>query len=236
MRSLGVLCIGGLQTHQENHASGFDADERSHIVAIADEVDIDDRRRALNIGLAEQYGVPYIEGIEKALALPEVDVVSMCADVERRHRMAVACAEAGKILYLDKPLAASAERAGEVLSAISKSNVTSQMYSFVHTPWAKAAKECVESGRLGKLLAVHTDILFAKGSGGTAAANTPRRETAEPAKFTFVESKREFFDLGVYTIGLCLWLADAEPQTVSAEPATTFSSSMFKTTPRILAR
>jgi predicted dehydrogenase len=216
MRSLGVLCVGGLQTHQENHAAGFDADQRSHIVAVADEVDIDDRRRALNIRLAEQYDVPYIEGIEKALALPGIDIVSMCADVERRHRVVAACAAAGKIMYLDKPLAANAGRASEVLQAITKSNVTSQMYSFVHTAWAKAAKECVESGRMGKLLSVHADILFAKGPGGTVTGNTPRRETAEPTKFTFVESKREFFDLGVYPIGLCLWLADAEPETVSA--------------------
>ena len=211
MKSLGVLCIGGLQTHQENHAAGFNADERSHIVAIADEADIDDRRRNLNIRLAEQYGVPYIEGIEKALALPDVDIVSMCADVERRHRVAVACANAGKILYLDKPLASNGNLANSIVEAVTKNDVISQMYSFVHTPWAKAAKACVESGRLGKLLSVHADILFAKGPGGTESRVGIRKESAEPSQFTYVESKREFFDLGVYPIGLCLWLTDAEP-------------------------
>lgn len=216
MKSLGVLCIGGLQTHQENHAAGFHADERAHIVAVADEAGIDERRRALNVRLAEQYDVPYIEGIEEALALPEVDIVSMCADVERRHRVAVACANAGKYLYLDKPLASNAGCAESIVEAVVEAGVVSQMYSFVNTPWAKAAKECVESGRLGKLLSVHTDILFAKGPGGTAAGDGLRAETAEPTAFTFVESKREFFDLGVYPIGLCLWLADSEPVEVSA--------------------
>jgi predicted dehydrogenase len=216
MKSLGVLCIGGLQTHQENHAAGFAADKRSHIVAIADEAGIDERRRTLNVRMAEQYGVPYIDGIEEALAIPEVDIVSMCADVERRDRIAIACAKAGKILYLDKPLAANAEQAENIVSAIAESNVVSQMYSFVHTRWASDAKKCVESGRLGKLLAVHADILFAKGPGGTATGNSPRKETATPTKFTFVESKREFFDLGVYPVGLCLWLAGSEPTEVSA--------------------
>jgi len=215
MKSLGVLCIGGLQTHQENHAAGFDADERSHIVAVADEAGIDDRRRALNIRLAEQHDVPYIEGIEEALKLPGVDIVSMCADVERRHRVAIACAKSGKILYLDKPLASNANLAESIVSAIDESGVVSQMYSFVHTSWAKAAKECVESGRLGKLLSIHTDILFAKGPGGTATGESVRAEAAEPAAFTFVESKREFFDLGVYPIGLCLWLAGTEPVEVT---------------------
>lgn len=216
MKSLGVLCIGGMQTHQENHAAGFNADRRSHIIAIADESGIDERRRTLNIRMAEQYGVPYIEGIEEALAIPEVDIVSMCADVERRHRVAVACAKAGKILYLDKPLASNGALATTIVDTIAESGVVSQMYSFVHTPWAKAAKACVESGRLGKLLAVHTDILFAKGPGGTEASTGLRKETSVPAEFTFVESKREFFDLGVYPIGLCLWLVDSEPTGVTA--------------------
>ena len=205
-----------MQTHQENHAAGFDADERSHIVAVADEIDIDPRRRELNVRLAEKYGVPYIDGVEEALSRADVDIVSMCADVERRHRVAVACAKAGKYLYLDKPLASNADQAREVVDAIAESGVVSQMYSFVHTPWAKAAKQCVESGRLGRLLSVHVDILFAKGPGGTNTGDSARSENTEPHRFTFVESKREFFDLGVYPIGLSLWLADAEPMKVSA--------------------
>ncbi len=216
MKKLGVLCIGGLQTHQENHAAGFHADPRSHVVAVADEKEIDDRRRSLNIKLADQYGVPYIEGIGEALGHPDVDVVSMCADVERRHRVAIACARAGKYLYLDKPLASNAVLASTVVDEINDSGVISQMYSFVNTPWAKAAKQCVESGRLGRLLAVHTDILFAKGPGGTSSSSSIRKESPEPERFTFVESKREFFDLGVYPIGLCLWLIGSEPVEVSA--------------------
>ena len=216
MKPLGVLCIGGLQTHQENHAAAFHADPRSHIVAVADIAEVDERRRNLNARLAEQYGVPYIEGVEEALSLPGVDIVSMCADVEYRHTVAIACARAGKILFLDKPLASKADRAESMTATIAESGVVSQMYSFVNTPWAKAAKECVESGRLGRLLSVHADILFAKGPGGTAKGNVPRIESAVPERFTFVESKREFFDLGVYPIGLCLWLADAVPTEVSA--------------------
>lgn len=98
MKSLGVLCIGGALTHQEAHAAGFDADPRSHIVAVADEARIDEHRRGLNAALAELYGVPYIEGVEDALALPGVDIVSICADVERRHRVDIVCARA-EIFY-----------------------------------------------------------------------------------------------------------------------------------------
>ncbi|MDA1279524.1 MAG: Gfo/Idh/MocA family oxidoreductase [Chloroflexi bacterium] len=211
MKQLGVLCIGGMQSHQENHAAAFHQDSRSRVVAVADEQDIDQRRRSLNVRLAEHYGVQYIDGVEAALAMPEVDIVSMCAEVERRERVAIACAKAGKILYLDKPLAANAEHALAIATAVSETNAITQMYSFVNTPWAKAAKKCVVSGRVGNLLAVHADIQFAKGPGGMAQEGPARRETSEPTAFTFAGSKREFFDLGVYPIGLCLWLVDAEP-------------------------
>jgi len=216
MAMLGVLCIGGNQTHQETHAAGFALDPRTQIVAVADEQGISERRRSLNIALAEKHGVPYIENIEEAVSRDDVDIISMCADVERRERVAIQCAESGKFLYLDKPLAGSASIAEKILDAITRNQVTNQMYSFVHTPWARAARACVMSGRLGDIKAVNVDILFAKGPGGTNSERGLRVETEVPEKFTFVESKREFFDLGVYPIGLGLWLSGGSPTEVSA--------------------
>jgi len=216
MAMLGVLCIGGNQTHQETHAAGFALDPRTQIVAVADEQGLSERRRSLNLALAEQHRVPYIEDIEEAVNRDDVDIISMCADVERRERVAIQCAESSKYLYLDKPLAGSASIAEKIVDVITRNQVTNQMYSFVHTPWARAARACVMSGRLGDIKAVNVDILFAKGPGGTNSERGLRVETEVPEKFTFVESKREFFDLGVYPIGLGLWLSGGSPTEVSA--------------------
>lgn len=216
MTGLGVLCIGGNQTHQETHAAGFALDPRTRIVAVADEQDVSERRHSLNISLAEQHGVPYIESIAEAVGRDDVDIISMCADVERRERVAIQCADSGKYLYLDKPLAGSASVAEKIVDAIGQNGVKNQMYSFVHTPWARAARASVESGRLGEIRAVNVDILFAKGPGGTNKERGPRVENESPETFTFVESKREFFDLGVYPIGLGVWLSGGAPAEVSA--------------------
>ena len=44
----------------------------------------------------------------------------------------------------------------------------------------------------------------------------PRIERARPDRFTFVEAKREMFDIGVYTVALVRWLTGREISTVDA--------------------
>ena len=100
----GVLLISGNQTHQENYAAAFAADARCRLIAVTDEPNIDRRRRELNERLAKSLGIPYVADLAKALADKQVNVVSVCAPPERRGRIAVACARAGKHLYLDKSL------------------------------------------------------------------------------------------------------------------------------------
>ena len=111
MSEYGVLLISGNRTHQENHAATFHANPKCRLIAVADEPDISEYRAELNKELAKAYDIPYIPNLDEALSRDDVDIVSMCADVERRGRVAVRCAEAGKHLYLDKPLAGSVEDA-----------------------------------------------------------------------------------------------------------------------------
>ena len=119
-------------------------------------------------------------------------------------------------LFLDKPLAGSIEAGRAIRDAIRESGAHNQMYSYTGLPWAVAAKECIDSGRIGELRAVHTDVLFAKGRAGTAPEGTVRQEKSPPKQFTFIDAKREFFDLGVYSVGLCLWLAGKRATEVTA--------------------
>lgn len=218
----GTLLVGGQRTHQEAHAAALASDPRSRLIAVADEPDVSQARHKLNQALADDYGIPYIRNLDEALDLPDVNTVSMCADVERRGRVAARCARAGKAIFLDKPLAANLEDASEILAAVEESGVPTQMYSFTGLPWAQAAKRCVESGQIGRLRAVHADVLFAKGRSGTNMDPRIRQEAGLPERYTFVEAKREFFDLGVYAIGLCLWLAGSRAQEVTATTANYF--------------
>ena len=214
MSKYGVLLISGRRTHQEGHAAAFAAHPLCRLVAVADEHDVPETRAGLNRQLADDYGIPYIEDLERALAFPDVQVVSMCADVERRGRVAVRCAEAGKHLYLDKPLAGSIKDVDSIVRAVEKAGVRSQMYSNIHTPWAQAAKQAIEGGQIGELRAVHAEVLFAKGRAGTLPEGTVRREKERAERFTFVEAKREMFDIGVYAVGLAHWLTGRRAESV----------------------
>ncbi len=214
MSKYGVLLVSGRRTHQEGHAAAFAANSMCRLVAVADEGDVPDTRAELNRQLANDLGIPYISDLGEALDLEEVDIVSMCADVERRGRVASRCAEAGKHLYLDKPLAGTLQDLDAVVSAVEKAGVASQMYSNVHSPWARAAKEAIDSGRVGELESVHVEVLFAKGKAGTVPEGTVRRENERTGRYTFVEAKREMFDIGVYAIVLAHWLTGRKTESV----------------------
>src|SRR5207302_198423 len=114
----GILLVTGSQTHQELYAADFAADPRCRLVAVTDERDVDDRRRELNERLARVLNIPHIPDLTQALARTDVDVASVCASPERRARIAVRCAEAGKHLYLDKPLAPRLDEADAMVAAV----------------------------------------------------------------------------------------------------------------------
>jgi predicted dehydrogenase len=210
----GVLLVTGSHTHQENYAAAFAADKRCRVVAVTDEPDIDKKRRTLNERLADALGVPYVADLDKALAHKEVQIVSICAPPERRGRIAVRCAEAGKHLYLDKPLAPKLEEADAIVAAVHKAGVRSHMFSFITMPWAREAKKRLTEKRLGKLLAIHADVFFAKGRTGTAKLGLPRKEEYPPQRHQLVEAKRELDNVGVYPITLIRWLTGPKFRTI----------------------
>jgi len=210
----GVLLITGYHTHQENYAEAFAADKRARIVAVADEPNVERRQRELNERMAKTYNVPYIANLKEALARKDVDIVSICAPPERRGRIIVQCAEAGKHLYLDKSLCPQLEEADAIAAAIRKSRVKSHMFSFISRPWAQEAKALLKSNRLGTLRAIHADAFFAKGRTGTAKLGSRRKEEYPPQRHQLMEAKRELDNVGVYPITFVRWLTGKQFRTV----------------------
>jgi predicted dehydrogenase len=224
----GVLLVTGSHTHQEMYAAAFAADSRCRLVAVTDEPDVEKRRRDLNERLAWTLGVPYLPDLEKALARDDVQVVSVCAPPERRGRIAVRCAAAGKHIYLDKSLVPKLTEADDLAAAVRKAGVRSHMFSFITQPWARQAKKLVEEKRLGKLLAVHADTFFAKGPAGTAKLGTPRKEEYPPQRQQLVEAKRELDNVGVYPVTLARWLTGKKFRTVFGVTANYFFAEYQK--------
>lgn len=220
--SLGVLLVSGALTHQEMYSLRFRDDARCHLLAVTDEADAEPERVALNQQWAAYLQLPYWPNLDEALAKKDVDLVSVCAEPERRGRIAAQVAQAGKHLYVDKPMTPFLAEAEAVVAAVNQTKVRSQMYSFIHTPWARRARQIVESGQLGDLVAIHADCLFAKGPAGTATLGQPRQSHFPPEHFTFVDAKAELYAMGIYSLGMACWLANSAVQTVYGRTANYF--------------
>ena len=218
----GVLLVAGDHTHQPGYAAALATDKRCKLIGLTDEADVTPRRRKLNERLANRLAIPVLADLEKALARDDVHIVSVCAEPRRRGRIIVQAAQAGKHLYLDKPLAGSLRDADQIIDAVLKAGVVSQMWSLVRSDTATRIRDLVRSGRLGELKAAHFDLTFAKGSAGTARMGKPRKETAAPDRYELFDSKRELSNVGVYPLVTLLWSTGRKVRRVLASTGNYF--------------
>ena len=218
----GVLLVAGDHTHQSTYAQALAADPRCKLVGLTDETGLTPRRSRLNKQLADRLGIPLLPNLHEALARADVHIVSVCAEPRRRGRLVVQAAEAGKPLYLDKPLAGSLREADEIVTAVRRAGVVSHMFSLVRSDTATRVRQIIQSGELGELLAVHFDLCFAKGPAGTAELGKQRQESAAPRVFELLDSKRELSNVGVYPLVMLLWSLGLRVQNVHASTGNYF--------------
>ena len=136
----GILLVAGEHTHQPMYAAAFAADSRCQLIGLTDSADISADRREFNRRLSERLGLPYFQQLDAALARADVDVVSVCAEPQRRSIIIEKAAEAGKHLYLDKPLCGSPSEVRRIVSAVRKSGVFAHMFSQVQWQTAQRTK------------------------------------------------------------------------------------------------
>src|ERR671923_2958908 len=96
----------------------------------------------------------------EVLADPEVEVVSICAPNVLHREIGVAAAEAGKHLWIEKPVGRDAGETGEVAAAAGAAGVvTSIGFNYRHAPAVEHVRELVAAGALGDLLSHVVDLV-----------------------------------------------------------------------------
>ena len=148
MSQFGLLLVTGNQTHQENYARAFAADPRCRLIGLTDE-SCPARRTQLNRQLADELGIPFFENFSEAIQRDDVDLVSICAEPERRLRLTLDCIEAGKHIYFDKDPAPTVADALKIASAVADKGLITQAFSLIRVPAAAQAKRAVDAGKLG---------------------------------------------------------------------------------------
>lgn len=192
---LGLLVVSYETGHQYGYVEAFRANPRVELMAVADEPGISDETRERNQTQAARLGVPYIEDLDRALALPGVDAASVCCGLARRVRVIGQLAAAGKHVFVDKPLATSVGEVDAIGRAVSAAGI--HLTVCHHLRFAepvRQAQKAIRGGRIGLPWSVRAEFLI---SDGNAAA-----------------PGGELNNFGCYVIDVVRYLTGAEFRTV----------------------
>ena len=152
-------------------------------------------RRATGVNVYEDEGA--------LLDDPRVDAVVICTPSADHARMTIAAANAGKHVYVEKPIATTAEDAEQAIAAVQRAGTIGVVgLNRRSHPLFEQGRRLLRAGRIGRVRAVNT--VFCE------AADIPdwkrRRETGGGV----------LLDLASHHFDLLRWLLDEEIETVEA--------------------
>jgi UDP-N-acetylglucosamine 3-dehydrogenase len=178
---LGVIGVGFMG---EGHVSFLRQLPNAKVIAVADK----DEGRAREV--AEKYGVKkYFVEYEKLLDCNDIDAVVIATPEDAHRDPAIAAAEKGKHIFIEKPIANNLNDAKEIVKRCKKSGVKLMVgYVYRFYPQMRAVKDFVKEGLLGKPLtgSIRIDGDYAE------ASRIKGRTTVE-------------LYVGVHAIDLLLW-------------------------------
>lgn len=111
---------------------------------------------SLNAEKSALFGCPVYDSAEALVADPAIDAVFILTNLETHAHYATLAMNAGKSVLIEKPVAPSAAEL-ELLATCAERNgvVLCPGHNYIHEPSLQRAKELLESGRLGKLVAIY---------------------------------------------------------------------------------
>jgi predicted dehydrogenase len=110
---------------------------------------------------ADQWGYESIEtDWKKLLARKDIDAVDICTPNNLHKEIAIAAAQAGKMILCEKPLAMNVAEGEEMCAAVEKAGVANIVwYNYRRVPAVTLAKKLIDEGRLGKIFHYRANFL-----------------------------------------------------------------------------
>lgn len=202
----------GLGTFGKNHVAAYAEHPFAELVAVCDiKVELAEET-------AESYGAKCYVDYREMLEDPNIEAVSVATPDFLHEEPVIACAEKGKHILCEKPLATTVEDAQEMIRAVEKAGVT-LMVDF-HNRWNPPfalTKESVEKGELGE--PVHgyirlSDTIFV------------------PTKMlSWADKSSVLWFLGSHTVDLVRWIFNSDATEVYATCAMNLLKSRGIETP-----
>lgn len=153
MNKIKVAVIGCGAIAQRRHVPEYAANAQAELVAFADPV----IERAQE--MAEAHGGRAYSSYEELLAKENIDAVSICTPNYLHAPMAVAFANAGVHVLVEKPMATTEEEGLQMIEAARNNGVYLMVgHNQRLMPPHIKAKEILDTGRLGKVLTFRTSF------------------------------------------------------------------------------
>jgi predicted dehydrogenase len=102
---------------------------------------------------AETWGYESIEtDWRKLVARKDIDVIDICTPNNTHAEIALAAAQAGKMILCEKPLAMNGPEGQKMVEAVEKAKVPNMVwYNYRRVPAVTLAKQLIDEGKLGKI-------------------------------------------------------------------------------------
>ncbi|MCG6156150.1 Gfo/Idh/MocA family protein [Rubinisphaera margarita] len=110
---------------------------------------------------AEQWGyASYETDWKKLIERDDIDAIDICTPNDQHAPVAIAAAEAGKMVLCEKPLARTTEESQPMVDAVEKAGVPNTVwYNYRRVPAVTLAKQIIDSGKLGKIFHYRANFL-----------------------------------------------------------------------------
>ncbi len=83
---------------------------------------------------------------------PEIDIIDIASPNDTHAEIAIAAAQAGKMILCEKPLARNLKEAQTMVDAVKKTGVRTMVwYNYRRVPAVTLAKKMIDSGKLGRI-------------------------------------------------------------------------------------
>jgi predicted dehydrogenase len=112
-------------------------------------------------GFAEQWGYESWETDWKTLiARDDIDAVDICTPNNMHAEIAIAAANAGKMILCEKPLSRTLKEGEDMVKTIKKTGVKNTVwYNYRRIPAVTLAKQIIDSGKLGRIFHYRANFL-----------------------------------------------------------------------------
>ncbi len=193
---VGVIGAGGIAS--KLHLPEMQVVEDAEVVVLAG------RKQSRLETLCKKFNVPrWTHSYEEVIADPEIDGVIIAVPHPLHVKYGLLALEAGKHVHIQKPLSTSLDESEQFVSAVNASDRTVLALPYVSKPHVLAAREAVQSGKLGTVSSATARFSHGGPEVYYATIQEILGEDSDDDLWFFDAKKADvgaLFDMGVYSI------------------------------------